>query len=184
MEKLIAKRVLKFLNEHEILYEYQFGFRESYSTTLAITEIVENLLTELQNGKLVAGIYLDLSKAFDTVDHNILLDKLEHYRIRGNPLQWFKSCLQNRLRYTVVNGKISNLQHVQYGVPQGSVLGPLLFLLYTNDFVTAVGKNKLRLFADDSNVFVTADNATTLQQKNERSDVINLHMVQSQQTNS
>ena len=86
--------VLKFLNEHEILYEYQFGFRENYSTTLAITEIVENLLTELQNGKLVAGIYLDLSKAFDTVDHNILLDKLEHYGIRGNPLQWFKSYLQ------------------------------------------------------------------------------------------
>ena len=165
MEKLIAKRVLKFLNEHEILYEYQFGFRENYSTTLAITEIVENLLTELQNGKLVAGIYLDLSKAFDTVDHNILLDKLEHYGIRGNPLKWFKSYLQNRQQYTVVNGKKSNLQHVQYGVPQGSVLGPLLFLLYTNDIVMAVGKNKLRLFADDSNVFVTADNATTLQQK-------------------
>ena len=105
MEKLIAKRVLKFLNEHEILYEYQFGFRENYSTTLAITEIVENLLTELQNGKLVAGIYLDLSKAFDTVDHNILLDKLEHYGIRGNPLKWFKSYLQNRQQYTVVNGK-------------------------------------------------------------------------------
>ena len=100
MEKLITKRVLKFLNEREI-YEYQFGFRENYSTTIAITEIVENLLTELQNGKLVAGIYLDLSqafeklvagiyldlsKAFDTVDHNILLGKLEHYRIRGNPL--------------------------------------------------------------------------------------------------
>ena len=165
MEKLIAKRVLKFLNEHEILYEYQFGFRENYSTTLAITGIVEKLLTELQNGKLVAGIYLDLSKAVDTVDPNILFDKLEHYGIRGNPLEWFKSYLQNRQQYTVVNGKKSNLQHVQYGVPQGSVLGPLLFLLYTNDIVMAVGKNKLRLFADDSNVFITADNATTRQQK-------------------
>ena len=143
MEKLIAKRVLKFLNENEILYECQFGFRENYSTPLAITEIVEHLLTELQNGKLVAGIYLDLSKAFDTVDYNILLDKLEHYGIRGNPLQWFKSYLQNRLQYTVVNGEKSNLQHVQYGVPQVSVLGHILFLLYTKDIVTAVGKKKL-----------------------------------------
>ena len=164
MEKLIVKRVLNNLNPHEILYEYQFGFSEKYSTTLAIAEIVKNLLSELLNGKLVAGILLDLSKAFDTVDHNILLDKLEHYGIRGKPIQWCKSYLQNRLLYTV-NGKKSNLQHVQYGIPQGSVLGPLLFLLYTKNIVTTVGENKLRLFADDSNVFVTADNATTLQQK-------------------
>ena len=119
----------------------------------------------MQTGKLVAGIYLDLSKAFDTVDHNILLDKLEHYGIMGNTRQWSESYLQNKLQCTVVNLKKIKLEHVQYGVPQGSILGPLLFLLYTNDIVTAVSENRLWMFVDNCNVFAIADNATTLQQK-------------------
>jgi hypothetical protein len=166
LEKFVHMQLMRFLNKHKILFEYQFGFREKYSTTLAITEIIENLLDELEKGNLVAGIYLDLSKAFDTVDHDILLKKLWHYGIRGIPLQWFNSYLKDRKQYTFINGKKSSLTTVPYGVPQGSVLGPLLFLLYTNDMVNAIDNNtKLRLFADDSNLFIAENNATILKTK-------------------
>ena len=165
MEKLMYQRVIEFLNKFKIIYEYQFGFRKDHSTVQAVIEIVDNILEELDKNNIIAGIYLDLSKAFDTVDHKILLYKLKHYGIRGLPLDWFKSYLTNRTQYTFINGTKSNLQPVQYGVPQGSVLGPLLFLIYVNDVASATGPNKLRLFADDSNVFCIDKNASTLKNK-------------------
>ena len=104
LEKLMYTRLTKFLNENNILYKYQFGFRANHSTIQAVTEIVDNLLYEIDSGKLTAGIYLDLSKAFDTVDHEILLAKLQHYRIKGGALDWFRSYLTNRQQFTVANG--------------------------------------------------------------------------------
>ena len=165
MEKVMYKRVLAFLNKFKILYKYQFGFREKHSTIQAVIEITDNILEELEKKNMVAGIYLDLSKAFDTVDHNILLHKLHHYGIRGQPLKWFQSYLENRQQYAIVNGAKSELREIQYGVPQGSVLGPLLFLIYVNDISAATGNNKLRLFADDSNVFVISRDPGTLKTK-------------------
>ena len=162
MEKVMYKRVISFLNRFKILYKYQFGFRENYSTVQAVIEITDNILSELEKKNMVAGIYLDLSKAFDTVDHTILLHKMKHYGIRGLPLKWFQSYLSNRQQYTVANGAKSELRQVEYGVPQGSVLGPLLFLIYVNDISASTGENKLRLFADDSNVFVIAKDPATL----------------------
>ena len=91
MEKVMYKRVISFLNRFKILYKYQFGFRENYSTVQAVIEITDNILSELEKKNMVAGIYLDLSKAFDTVDHTILLHKMKHYGIRGLPLKWFES---------------------------------------------------------------------------------------------
>ena len=162
LEKIMYKRVISFLNKFKLLYKYQFGFREKHSTIQAVIEITDNILSELEQKNLVAGIYLDLSKAFDTVDHQILLHKLQHYGIRGLPLKWFKSYLGNRQQYTIVNGATSELREVQYGVPQGSVLGPLLFLIYVNDISASTGNNKLRLFADDSNVFVISRDPSIL----------------------
>ena len=170
LEKLMCKRLTDFLNDNNILYKYQFGFRAKHSTTQAVTEIVDNLLQEVDNDKITAGIYLDLSKAFDTVDHSIVLTKLKHYGIRGEALKWFQSYLTNRQQFTVANGICSTKQKVLYGVPQGSVLGPLLFLLYVNDIAAAVPRHKLRLFADDSNIFVSDINPRSL--KNQMVNVL------------
>ena len=114
---------------------------------------------------MVAGIYLDLTKAFDTVDHQILLHKMSHYGIRGDALEWTKNYLTNREQFTLANGVRSNNQQVHFGVPQGSVLGPLLFLIYVNDIAHAVHGHKIRLFADDSNVFVINKNAGTMKRQ-------------------
>ena len=139
---------------------------KDHSTTLAIMEIHENIINTLVKGSYIAGLYLDLSKAFDTVDHEILVSKLEHYGIRGPPLKWFHSYLKNRTQYTLANGTKSDVRNINYGVPQGSVLGPLLFLLYTNDMPNCLPEShKTRLFADDSNIFITSQSPYTL--KNE-----------------
>ena len=160
------KQLSKFLKRYEILYDYQFGFREGHSTTLALIEIVDNILYGMDHGKHVAGIYMDLSKAFDTVDHEILFQKLQHYGIRGLPLQWFKSYLTNRKQYTIANKATSEESTITYGVPQGSVLRPLLFLIYTNDITNAIsGNHKIKLFADDTNIFVTCDSPMVLKQE-------------------
>jgi len=164
LEKLMYARLISFINKHKVLYKYQFGFRKNHSTTLALIEITDNILKDLEEGKHTAGIFIDFKKAFDTVDHSILFSKLEHYGIRGSVLEWLKSYLKNRQQYSYVNGKNSTQQLITYGVPQGSVLGPLLFLIFTNDIGNCT-ESKIRLFADDTNAFVNSDSYTGLKSK-------------------
>jgi hypothetical protein len=161
LEKLMYSRLINFINKHKILYKYQFGFRKNHSTTLALIEITDNILQDLEKGKCSAGIFIDFKKAFDTVDHKILISKLEHYGIRGPALQWLKSYITDRQQFAFVNGKNSTMQKITCGVPQGSVLGPLLFLIYTNDIGNCT-ESKVRLFADDTNCFVRSDNYADL----------------------
>ena len=122
-----------FLREPNILFQNQFGFRKNNSTSFALIEITEKIKETIDNKKYGCGIFIDLRKAFDTVNHEILLKKLEHYGIRGKALIWFRSYLTNSKQYVSLNGVCSESKYITCGVPQGSCLGPLLFLVYIND---------------------------------------------------
>ena len=122
-----------WININNILFKNQFGFRKNRSTTFALLQITEKIKETIDRNKYGCGIFIDLRKAFDTINHEILITKLEHYGIRGIALNWFRSYLTNRKQYVFLNGEASVLNIVSCGVPQGSVLGPLLFLIYIND---------------------------------------------------
>ena len=162
MEKLVKKRLVSFLSKHDILSDYQFGYRTKHSTTHAILNISDTILRNLDEKKHTASIFLDLSKGFDCVNHEILLKKLHHYGIRGVAHEFFKSYLSDRLQMTSVNGVESNWLTVVCGVPQGSVLGPLLFLLYTNDLSNASDFD-INLFADDTCLLLCNESLIELQ---------------------
>ena len=151
-EKLMYKRLYAFLDYNNIIYDLQFGFRQQYSTSHALINITENIRKALDDGNIGCGVFVDLQKAFDTVDHQILLAKLNRYGIRGVSNDWFKSYLSNRNQYVSINGYESGLAAINCGVPQGSVLGPLLFLLYINDLNQAIKFCKVHHFADDTNL--------------------------------
>ena len=163
IEKLMHKRLYDFLDEHNILYEHQFGFRKFYSTGYSLIEITEKIKNTIDNGKYGCGIFIDLKKAFDTVNHKILLTKLEHYGIRGNILKWFESYLSNRKQFVFYNGVSSDIASFTCGVPQGSVLGPLLFLIYINDLPNISSKLSFFLFADDTNIYYESNKLIELE---------------------
>ena len=141
---------------------FQFGFREGYSTTLALTEICDHFRNNLDNREITCVVFVDLAKAFDTVNHSILLTKLEHYGVRGNALSLLTPYLKNRKQFTQINYNVSAKRNIVCGVPQGSVLGPLLFLVYVNDICNASDFN-VRLFADDTLLFMSSKEAHTLE---------------------
>ena len=145
-------RIFKFLDDNNSIYPLQFGFRLTFSTTHALISLTEDIRKNLHEGNIGCGIFVDLQKAFDTVENDILLAKLEHYGIRGLANEWFRSYLSNRKQYVSINGHESSLASVSYGVPQGSVLGPLLFLIYINDLNQAIKFCKVHHFADDTNL--------------------------------
>ena len=150
-EKLVYSRLYSFLELHNCIYELQFGFRAKHSTQHALASLTEMVKQALDEENFACGIFVDFAKAFDTVDHSILLQKLEHYGVRGLANSWFKSYLTNRKQYVSINGVDSALREMKYGVPQGSVLGPLLFLIYINDLHFAVKYSITHHFADDTN---------------------------------
>ena len=162
-EKLMYNRVYKFLEENKCLYSLQFGFRRKHSTTHALIQITEKIRNALDEGNHACGVFIDLQKAFDTVNHEILVDKLNYYGIRGLANQWFKSYLSQRTQYVSIDGFDSETLKIKHGVPQGSVLGPLLFLLYINDLHKSVIYSNAYHFADDTNLLVISKSQKQLQ---------------------
>ena len=151
--RVMYNRLLRFLNNHSILSDNQYGFLKHHSTAYALACLYDKISSAIENKECTVGIFIDLSKAFDTVDHNILISKLEHYGVRGTALRWFKSYLSNRQQYVEFNGISSETCEIKCGVPQGSILGPLLFLLYINDLCNVSTVVDFILFADDTNIF-------------------------------
>ena len=156
IEKLMHKRLNVFLEKKQIYYNFQFGFRSNLSTNNALLSIVESIQSHLDKNKFCAGVFVDLKKAFDTVDHHILLQKLEHYGIRGVANEWFSSYLKNRAQFVSIGNVSSTIKELLTRAPQGLVLGPLLFLLYINDLHNSVKYAKTYQFADDTNVILSS----------------------------
>ena len=163
LEKIVHDQLLSFLEKYNILYKYQFGFRKGHSTEQAILEITDNLKANIDKKLITCGLFLDFSKAFDTVNHQILLSKLHAYGIRGTPLKWFTDYLQNRQQYVQIKNVSSEKMTMKCGVPQGSTLGPLLFLLYINDMANSSNKLLFRIFADDTNIFYASKSYNELE---------------------
>ena len=151
LERLVFNRSIEFIDNNNLLNEKQFGFRAKHSTYMAIMQLVDQINNAVEQNKTTLGIYLDLSKAFDTTDHNILLYKLEYYGFRGVVRDWFKNYLNNRKQYVSYNGNTSDLQTIFSGFPQGSILGPLLFIFYIDDLMNISDILDFVLFADDTN---------------------------------
>ena len=162
-EKVIYKRMYQFLTENNLIYDRQFGFRSKHSTNHALVSLIEEINSHLDTGQKSVGIFIDLQKAFDTVNHSILCQKLLHYGLRGNIYLLLKSFLSNRKQYVSINGYDSGELEVTCGVPQGSTLGPLLFLIYINDFRFSLDKCIASHFADDTCISYSSSKLKTIE---------------------
>lgn len=165
LEKLVNKRITKFLSKFNVLTEVQYGFRSGRSTNDAILDFIGNVVENVNKGSYTVSLFLDMSKAFDTVKHETLFKKLEFYGIRGSALCWFKSYLQNRTIKVNYKNVLSKTYEVQYGTPQGSVLGPLIYIILANDLAKTLKFCSCVTFADDTTVFASGNNLRFLYRK-------------------
>ena len=165
LEKIVNNRIVKFLKKYKILYEGQYGFRAGRSTTDAILDFTGNILENLNLGHCTISIFLDMSKAFDSIKHETLFKKLEYYGIRGNVLKWFKSYLSDRFIKVKYNTTLSEKYKISYGTPQGSVLGPLMYIILANDLVKCLKFCSCTTFADDTTIFASGNNLKYLFKK-------------------
>ena len=164
-EKLMHNRVINFLDKYSILCENQYGFRPGRSCEHALLNAKDTILNSMSKKQVTLLLLIDFSKAFDLVDHSILLRKLDHYGIRGQALNWFKSYLTNRKQFVSIGSSKSSTNQILYGVPQGSILGPLLFIIYINDLPQISDIAKFIMYADDANIFLTGENLNEVYNK-------------------
>ena len=154
IEKIVTFQLIHFFESRNLLTNSQFGFRRNRSTELACQSALKEVYSSLDSGMLSVGIFLDLAKAFDSLDRTILLKKLEFYGVRQSSLKWFISYFSNRRQYVSYKNCFSPMLPVEYGVPQGSIIGPVLFVIFINDIIKSDIDSSLILFADDTSVFL------------------------------
>ncbi len=171
-EKAIFIQTYKYFQSRNLFHKNQYGFRERHSTELAALELVDKIIQEMDQGETPFNVYLDLSKAFDALDHTILVNKLEYYSIKDNELKLFNIYRTDSKRFVDIQGTKSEMLEIKTGVPQGSVLGPLLFIIYMNDISVANKLFKLIIYADDSTL-TSILCAFNLNNDNNNSDKIN-----------
>ena len=174
LERIVYEQLNAYLEEHDILCKHQSGFRAIHSTVTALLEATDSWAYNIDIGKINAVIFLDLKKAFDTVDHEILLSKLDSYGISGNSLKWFQSYLENRMQQCSVGGSLSDSRLLTCGVPQGTILGPLLFLLYMNDLPNCLSHCEPRMYADDTHLTYADNNVGSIESCLSE-DLLNVH---------
>ena len=153
-KKIVYQQLYDYLNENKLLSNYQSGFRSLYSTQTALLETTNNWSINIDNGLLNGVIFIDLKKAFDTIDHEIILRKLVNYGVDENSLRWFASYLSNRGQKCNVNGALPYANEISCGVPQGSIIGSILCLIYINDLPNCLATACAKMFADDTNISI------------------------------
>lgn len=164
-EKCMHSRIYNFLVKHSLIFKRQFGFRSKHSTSHVLIDLVESVKVELDKGNFACGVFIDLQKAFDTVNHEILLSKIKYYGLRGNCNEWLRSFLTERKQFVFINGHISDKKEILCGVPQGSTLGPLLFLLFINDLFMCINNGDVFHFADDTTILFKGNDFSVIQDK-------------------
>ena len=161
LEKIVHRRLYSFFNNSNLLSNYQFGFRQLHLHLIIL--LTDKVTIVFENNQSILGIFLDFSKAFDIIDHKILLNKLYHYGVRGASFSWFKSYLTDRTQQTQVLGtKSTNINKLISSVPQGSILGPILFIIYVNDFPKCLRYSSCLAFADDTTILMSEKNKKNL----------------------
>lgn len=162
IEKIMEIRLTSFFNKHKILTNQQFGFRKGRSTELALIAFLNDIYINRNNNQHTLAVFIDFSKAFDSINHQILIKKLELYGLKGLVLNWFRSYLSKRQQSVKINSTNSNFKYLDSGVPQGSILGPILFNLYINDIVFSSHDLHFVIYADDTTVYNSSDNINDL----------------------